>query len=172
MNSAELKKYSFSVNGIILELSWAAEPFHILRLKLDTTFDHPTDSQDIFPDSPNQLVGKTLCELRRFLNGEIKILPVDNLEIKGLSTFALNILNTLRQTVPYGTTISYGKLAEYAGYPGAARAAGTVLKNNHFPLFFPCHRVIRSNGSCGMFQGSEEDMIIKKHLINLEKQYA
>jgi methylated-DNA-[protein]-cysteine S-methyltransferase len=171
-NSTEIKYYTFSVNAIRLVLSWSEHPFRVIRLKLDSDSGHFTDNQFISGTPDDSIIGETVCRIRSFLDGRIRMLPADYLDTKSLSPFAADILNTLRQTVSYGTTISYGKLAEYAGYPGAARAVGTVLKNNPFPLFFPCHRVIRNDGSFGMFQGSEEGTVIKKYLIDLEKRFA
>lgn len=46
--------------------------------------------------------------------------------------------------VPYATVISYGQLALYAGYPGAARAVGQIA---HFgPPNLPWHRLVHANG--------------------------
>jgi len=56
----------------------------------------------------------------------------------------------LRQ-VPAGTTVTYGQLAAIAGRPGAARAIGSAMARNAVPLFVPCHRVVRSDGSVGQF---------------------
>lgn len=50
--------------------------------------------------------------------------------------------------IPKGETRSYGEVARAIGHPGAARAVGTVMKNNFDPTV-PCHRVIRSDGSLG-----------------------
>jgi O-6-methylguanine DNA methyltransferase len=47
-----------------------------------------------------------------------------------------------------GETRTYGEVAKAAGRPGAARAVGTIMKNNFDPTV-PCHRVIRSDGSVG-----------------------
>ena len=50
--------------------------------------------------------------------------------------------------IPRGETKSYGEVAKAIGYLGAARAVGTVMKNNYDPTV-PCHRVIRSDGKLG-----------------------
>ena len=56
-------------------------------------------------------------------------------------------------------------VAERAGYPGAARAVGTVMKNNYDPTV-PCHRVVRSDGRAGAYnRGGEE---AKKELLRAE----
>jgi methylated-DNA-[protein]-cysteine S-methyltransferase len=58
--------------------------------------------------------------------------------------------------IPKGKTLTYGQVALAAGRPGAARAVGTVMKNNYDPTV-PCHRVIRSDGRIGDYNrgGSE-----------------
>ena len=68
--------------------------------------------------------------------------------------------------IPRGQTRSYGDVARVIGYPGAARAVGTVMKNNH-DRSVPCHRVIRSDGTLGGFNrgGTEK----KKQLLEFEK---
>lgn len=65
------------------------------------------------------------------------------------SSFADRVRNAVRQ-IPKGQTRSYGEIAKAAGRPRAARAVGTVMKNNYDPAV-PCHRVIRSDGSLGEY---------------------
>ena len=55
--------------------------------------------------------------------------------------------------VPTGVTISYGEMANRAGEPGAAQAAGTALNRNPIPLILACHRVIGADGSLTGFGG-------------------
>jgi methylated-DNA-[protein]-cysteine S-methyltransferase len=50
--------------------------------------------------------------------------------------------------IPRGKTLTYKEVAQKAGYPGAARAVGTLMSKNFDPLI-PCHRVIRSDGTIG-----------------------
>lgn len=50
--------------------------------------------------------------------------------------------------IPKGKTMTYGEVAARAGAPGAARAVGSIMKNNYDPTV-PCHRVIRSDGKIG-----------------------
>ncbi|MDR3128782.1 MAG: methylated-DNA--[protein]-cysteine S-methyltransferase [Tannerellaceae bacterium] len=67
--------------------------------------------------------------------------------------------------VPYGTTLSYTTLAELAGNPRAQRATGSANGRNPLPIFIPCHRIIRSDGSLG---GYAYGLPIKRFLLNLE----
>lgn len=63
------------------------------------------------------------------------------------SLFAERVRNAVRQ-IPRGETRSYGEVAKAIGYPRAARAVGTVMKNNYDPTV-PCHRVVRADGTLG-----------------------
>ena len=54
-------------------------------------------------------------------------------------------------SVPPAVTVSYGTLAELAGYPRAARAVGNAMAANPIPVVIPCHRVVRSDGSLGRY---------------------
>jgi O-6-methylguanine DNA methyltransferase len=65
------------------------------------------------------------------------------------SSFAKRVRDAVRQ-IPKGETKSYGEVARAIGHPGAARAVGTVMKNNYDPTV-PCHRVIRGDGKAGSY---------------------
>jgi len=72
------------------------------------------------------------------------------------SNFADDVRSVVRG-IPKGQTLSYGEVAAAAGYPGAARAVGTIMANN-FDETVPCHRVIRADGTPGRYnrEGGEE----------------
>ena len=50
------------------------------------------------------------------------------------------------RAVPPGQVVTYGELAERAGRPRAARAAGTFCARNRFAVLVPCHRVVAAVG--------------------------
>lgn len=68
-------------------------------------------------------------------------------------------------SIAYGTTSSYGAVAEALGRPKAVRAVGTACGHNPIPLVVPCHRVLRSDGSTGQYAGGAD---VKQSLIDLE----
>lgn len=70
-------------------------------------------------------------------------------------------------SIPLGEVRSYKWVAQRAGYPGAFRAVGQLMKNNPYPLIIPCHRVVKSDGNCG---GYVWGGLTKKALIKLERQ--
>jgi O-6-methylguanine DNA methyltransferase len=68
--------------------------------------------------------------------------------------------------IPYGKVASYKELAESAGYPNAWRAAGTAISKNPVMIVVPCHRIIKSDGSIGLYGGGEK---VKEFLLDLEQ---
>lgn len=68
--------------------------------------------------------------------------------------------------IPYGKTVSYKDIASAVGNSKAYRAVGMANRNNSIPIFIPCHRVIKSDGSLGGFSGRVDK---KQKLIILEK---
>ena len=67
--------------------------------------------------------------------------------------------------VGFGNTISYGQLAESAGYPGKARAAGAATGRNPLTIVIPCHRIVGSTGALTGYAGGLER---KRALLALE----
>jgi len=71
--------------------------------------------------------------------------------------------------IPYGTTISYGELAQRIGQPQAVRAVGAANGRNPLPIVLPCHRVIGANGSLTGFGGG---LPTKRFLLAMEDGVA
>jgi methylated-DNA-[protein]-cysteine S-methyltransferase len=70
-------------------------------------------------------------------------------------------------TVRFGRTISYGQLAQLAGYPGQARAAGAATGRNPLTIIVPCHRIVASNGALTGYAGGLDR---KRALLALESR--
>lgn len=49
--------------------------------------------------------------------------------------------------IPPGRVCTYGKIAELAGYPGAAREVGIAMQRAPGGLRLPCHRVVNQAGT-------------------------
>ena len=71
--------------------------------------------------------------------------------------FFHKVLNAV-QKIPLGKTMTYGEIAALAGNPKAARAVGSILKQN-YNLKIPCHRVIRADGSAGGYNRGAKNKI-------------
>ena len=62
--------------------------------------------------------------------------------------------------------MTYKQVAIAAGRPGAFRAVGNILSKNFDPNI-PCHRVIRSDGKIGGYNGGG---LCKKQLLDEERK--
>jgi methylated-DNA-[protein]-cysteine S-methyltransferase len=69
------------------------------------------------------------------------------------------------QTIPYGTTTTYGAIAARLSIENGARIVGRANGTNPIPIVIPCHRVIGSNGS---LVGYGAGLPIKEALLRLE----
>ncbi|MBQ8957581.1 MAG: methylated-DNA--[Bacteroidales bacterium] len=67
--------------------------------------------------------------------------------------------------IPYGTTISYSKMARNIGLPNAVRAVANANGANAISIIAPCHRVIGSNGTLTGYGGG---LGTKQFLLELE----
>jgi methylated-DNA-[protein]-cysteine S-methyltransferase len=106
-----------------------------------------------------------LCQsIERYLDGEEVELPTDLLDSSLCSGFQWTVLMAER-TIPRGSVASYSGLAAHIGHPRAARAVGTALARNPFPIVVPCHRTVRSDGSLGGFGGGLD---MKRALLDME----
>ncbi len=81
------------------------------------------------------------------------------------SGFRASVLQHLVTDLAYGHIASYRTVAQLAGNPDAARAAGTACATNPLPVVVPCHRVVRANGSLGGYLGGLD---AKRVLLDLE----
>jgi len=58
--------------------------------------------------------------------------------------------------IPYGTTCSYGEMAQRIGNPKGSRAVGLANGKNPISIIVPCHRVIGANGKLTGYGGGLE----------------
>jgi methylated-DNA-[protein]-cysteine S-methyltransferase len=122
----------------------------------------------ILVDFPGAARGPLPDRVRKALDGCMKgrgcEAMLQMLELDRLGPFQKAVL-LQEAKIPTGKVLSYSQLAAKAGFPGAARAAGSALANNPFPLAVPCHRTVRSDGSLGGYGGGLE---MKRALLELE----
>jgi methylated-DNA-[protein]-cysteine S-methyltransferase len=79
--------------------------------------------------------------------------------------FQQRVWTALRE-IPYGETVSYGKLADELGQPSAARAVGLANGKNPISVIVPCHRVVGSTGGLTGYGGGLER---KRYLLDFER---
>ena len=115
--------------------------------------------------APGSVLAEAVRQLEQYFAGSRRDFDLP-FAIEG-SEFELRVLDELAR-VPYGTTVSYGELAAIAGYPGAARAVGSVMRNNQLMIVLPCHRVIGADGSLRGYGGLGCGLENKRWLLELE----
>jgi methylated-DNA-[protein]-cysteine S-methyltransferase len=103
-------------------------------------------------------------QLRAYFAGELT--EFDLPLATGGAPFQKRVWAELRK-IAYGSTISYGELAQQVGNPKASRAVGAANGSNPISIIIPCHRVIGSNGKLTGYGGGIER---KKFLLDFEAQ--
>lgn len=58
--------------------------------------------------------------------------------------------------IPKGKVSTYQDVAKAAGIPGGARAVGNAMACNEDTQRVPCHRVVKSTGHVGGYQGNRK----------------
>lgn len=116
--------------------------------------------------TPGRFTDRLQERLERYFSGcRVDFDDFDILDRK-MTDFQKSVTRACRQ-IDYGETISYSHLAKRVGSPKAARAVGTVMKRNPFPLIVPCHRVIGANSALGGFSAGSGTNT-KRRLLELE----
>ena len=103
-------------------------------------------------------------QIAAFLNGKNIRFNLDMLRLGLCPVFQQKVLRAT-YAIPRGKAGTYQIIAKLLGKPNAARAVGSALANNPFPIAIPCHRVIRSDGSLGGYRGGPK---MKRRLLKLE----
>ena len=106
---------------------------------------------------------ETAHQLQAYFAGERTAFDLD-LAPHG-TPFQQRVWSALR-AIPYGATLTYTQLAEAAGRPGAARAAGLANGSNPLSIVVPCHRVV---GASGRLTGYAGGLGVKSELLSLER---
>lgn len=103
-------------------------------------------------------------EIDIMLSGGTPVFSIHILDFSVCSVFQREVLMEERN-IPRGEVRSYSWIARRIGKPCAARAVGSALATNPFPLVIPCHRAVRSDGRIGGFQGGPA---MKRDLLEME----
>lgn len=91
------------------------------------------------------------------------------LDWSGITEFHQRVLRACYQ-IPPGETQSYGELATRAGSPRGARAVGSAMARNRWPLLIPCHRVLGASGQLTGYSGTG-GVETKRWLLELESRH-
>lgn len=80
-----------------------------------------------------------------------------------MKSFQEKVIEVVKK-IPRGSVMTYGEVAKYAGNAKASRVVGSIMAKNADKTV-PCHRVIRSDGAIGDYnglQGKSKSELLKK----------
>ncbi len=133
--------------------------------------DDPERLASRLPDQPHYIVvddlGDVTKAILRWLDGDLDAL--DEVTVSQAGTPYQQAIWAALAQIPPGRTASYAALAEQAGKPLAARAAGSACGRNLIAPFVPCHRAVRSGGGLG---GYEYGLDAKRWLLDHERRHT
>lgn len=110
------------------------------------------------------LIKKAYAQIQEYLQGQRKTF---DLPLHPAGTSFQQKVWTALQTIPYGETWSYKKVAQTIGNDKGCRAVGMANNKNPILLVIPCHRVIGINGQLvGYGAGLDK----KEFLLRLEQE--
>jgi len=149
-------------------VAFSAEPFRLVATRLPTSdleaLCRPFDEAYWRIDNNHPTALKIGAALVRYFNGGSIEIPWPVMHLSRFTPSQQAVYRIVAK-IPYGETASYGQVARLAGLPRAARFVGTTMANNPYPVFIPCHRVVKSDGSPGLFGGGEP---LKARMLALE----
>jgi methylated-DNA-[protein]-cysteine S-methyltransferase len=102
-------------------------------------------------------------QLREYATGERETFDVPLRPLFG-GAFERRVWAHVAQ-IPYGTTTTYGEIAQVLDAPGSARAVGAANGRNPIPIIVACHRVIGARGALTGYAGGLEH---KRRLLEHE----
>src|SRR4051794_3528930 len=111
------------------------------------------DGPETMPEgSEDHRLSAVFRQLSAYFTGEVTEFDLP-LDLRGLSGARRIVLETLYRSVPYGSSITYGELADRSGTGVPARGIGAIMGSNPLPIVIPCHRVLARNNLGGYSGG-------------------
>jgi methylated-DNA-[protein]-cysteine S-methyltransferase len=175
MSDKELRLVVFDTDIGWVGVMHRDKVLHRVRLGFHTMLDAALAFKEhcVGPDDPNAWEKKLIRRFTKSLSvGAAKskaknAFCYDDIEVddENLTDFQRKVVTAVRN-LGFGETASYGEVAKRIGHPGAARAVGTVMSKNRFPIVIPCHRVLSSNGIGGF--SSPRGVGTKRELLEIE----
>lgn len=106
-----------------------------------------TDDASIRADEVPTWVQALIARVQQHLAGSVQDFADVSFAFSRVSAFQRELYQAALQ-VKAGQTLTYGGLAKAMGQPpAAARAVGTALGQNPWPLLVPCHRFVGADGT-------------------------
>lgn len=122
-------------------------------------------SEKIHRECENKISKKVKSQILEYLNGSRKTFNIP-IKLNGTDFQKKVYEETLK--IPYGSTKTYGEIANSIGNPKSMRAVGMALNKNPFWIIIPCHRVIGKNNKLTGFAGGIDKKLSILKLENPE----
>ena len=119
-------------------------------------------SKKIHRECENKISKKVKSQILEYLNGSRKTFNIP-IKLNGTDFQKKVYEETLK--IPYGSTKTYGEIANSIGNSKSMRAVGMALNKNPIWIIIPCHRVIGKNNKLTGFAGGIDK---KLSLLKLE----
>ena len=120
--------------------------------------------EEIFGERDAEGFEEPIRQLADYFEGHLTLFELP-LVFAG-TPFQQKVWSALRD-IPYGETISYGRLADQIGQPTAARAVGLANGKNPIGIIVPCHRVVGSTGDLTGYGGGLDR---KRQLLEFKRR--
>ena len=149
-----------------MDIHYFDSPLGTIKVRGDVAGVQEVCFEECLFEQKNSPVPNTLLtcveQLQQYFAGERHTFDL-NLNPQG-TEFQQLIWNLLLK-LPFGSTISYLKLAREYGNTKAVRAVAAAIGKNPILVVIPCHRVIGSDGTLVGYAGGMER---KEQLLQLE----
>lgn len=133
----------------VCRLAWEDDLITAFRLPDDHLVESPASAWAAAPEN----VIKLAARVYRHLAGTAEDFADVPYDYSRVSAFQRAVYQAALK-VKAGQTLTYGELARATVSAGAnARAVGTALGQNPWPLLVPCHRFIAADGKMTGFSG-------------------
>ncbi len=151
----------------ILWSVWKGEP-KICRIALTGPGmpfkEPPKRSFTVSPIASCPEINTVADHIEAFLQGDNVSFSLDVLRFDLCTPFQKRVL-LADHAIPHGRVSTYQLIEKHLKHENGARAVGSALAANPFPLVIPCHRVVRSDGFLGGYQGGLD---MKSALLEME----
>jgi methylated-DNA-[protein]-cysteine S-methyltransferase len=117
--------------------------------------------------SPPAEIKRAIDDMVALLKGEPRDLNGVKLDIADVPDFNRKVYDIAR-TIPAGSILTYGEIAERLGDRSLARDVGQALGQNPFPVIVPCHRVMAAGGKTGGFS-APGGVSTKMRMLTIER---
>ncbi len=167
---SQFDQYRFKTAFGYSALAYCSNPFRLVRVFLPRPTKRALDEKlqglrrpkDRHPNRI-RIVARTI---ESYFQGEQLSIPWDDFDF---SAYTANQVRIYRQVakIPYGHVRSYSDIAGLSGMPNASRFVGNCMARNPYPVFIPCHRVVREDGTLGGFGGGLD---LKQRMLDMESR--